>query len=99
MRGTLLHSAISRWTLDLYAVLERLPYLPAQFHERRIRLHVLAARPPERNLQHALHAGGPRREQHDAVGEVDRLLDRVGDEQHRLALALPDVEELVLQEI
>ncbi len=40
---------------------------------------------------------GPGRHHDDAVGEEDRFLDRVRDEDHGQPGALPDVEKLVLQ--
>ena len=45
----------------------------------------------------AVDAAGAGRHHHHAVGQEDRLLDRMGDEQHGQAGALPDVEQLVLQ--
>ncbi len=36
-------------------------------------------------------------QQHDAIGEIDRLGDVVGDEQHGAARALPHAQQLVLQ--
>src|SRR5581483_1022944 len=44
----------------------------------------LVARPGQRHLDHLVDPAGPRAEHDDAVGEVDRLLHAVGDEQHAL---------------
>ena len=44
-----------------------------------------------------LDAAGRARQHHYAVGQEHRLLDAVRDEQHGLAVALPDLEQLVLQ--
>src|SRR6185312_11967060 len=85
--------------LDAHALLQRLPDLAAQIDERRIGLHVLGARASEGHVEHALDARWSRRQQYDAVGQIDRFLDRMRNEQHRLALALPDGQQLVLQEI
>ena len=40
---------------------------------------------------------GPGGQRHDAVGEQERLVDVVGDQHHRLLVALPDALDLVLQ--
>ena len=44
------------------------------------------ARAVDRRLDDLRHAAGPRRQEHDAVGDVDRLLDRMGDEDEGLVL-------------
>ena len=56
-----------------------------------------AARPRQVDIDDLPDAAGRARHHHDLVGEEHRLLDRMGDEQHRLAVALPDVEQVVLQ--
>ena len=56
----------------------------------RRRLHRVVARMRERHRHVGLDAPGPRGHHDDAVGHEDGLVDVVGDEQHRLALALPD---------
>ena len=45
-----------------------------------------------------LDAAGPRRHHDDARGHEDRLLDVVGDEQHRLLAPLPDAEQQFLHQ-
>src|SRR5262245_39942148 len=55
------------------------------------------ARPRQRDRDDLLDAAGGARHHRDAVGEVYGLLDAVGHEQHGLAIALPDVEQVVLQ--
>ena len=40
------------------------------------------------------YPAGRRAHDDDAVGEIDRLVDIVGDEEDRLAVALPDAQEL-----
>src|SRR3981081_4784552 len=42
-------------------------------------------------------AARPGREHQDAVGQQQRLVDRMGDEQHGRALLFPDLQKLVLQ--
>ena len=44
----------------------------------------------ELGVDDGLDAAGPRRHHRDAVGEIDRLLHVVGDEDHGLRRALPD---------
>ena len=46
------------------------------------------ARVAERHVDHRADARRPRRDDDDARREVDRLFDRVGDQQHRLAFGL-----------
>src|SRR6185436_1282193 len=46
-----------------------------------------------------LDAAGPGRHDHDLVGEVDRLADAVRDEDDRLALGEPDLEQLLLHDL
>ena len=55
------------------------------------------ARTRQIDVDDRLDAAGRARQHHDAVGEEHRLLHAVGDEQHGLAVALPDLEQLVLQ--
>ena len=43
--------------------------------------------------------GGPRRHDHHAVGQRDRLLEVVGDEQHGLAVAGPQLEQQVAHDL
>ena len=45
-----------------------------------------------------VHAPRPRRHDDDPVAQEQRLVDAVGDEHRRLALALPDLEQLLLQD-
>ena len=62
--------------------------------EARIELHLHRARPRQVDRQHAGDAPGPRRHDHHAVGEQDRLRDAVGDEQDGLAPLVPDAQQL-----
>ena len=55
------------------------------------------ARPRQLDRYDLLHAAGRARDHHDPVGQEHRLLHAVGDEQHGLAVALPDREQFVLQ--
>src|SRR5262249_8571718 len=56
------------------------------------------ARPSQVDLDVGLDAAGTRREDDHAVGEIDRLVDVVGDEQHRLARRIPNLLQLLLQQ-
>ena len=40
----------------------------------------------------------PCRHHHDAVGEIDRLLDAVGDEHDRIAVGLPNAQQFFLHQ-
>src|SRR5581483_1585862 len=55
-----------------------------------------AARARKRDVYGGFDAARRARQHDDAVGEEYRLLDAVRDEQHGLAVTLPDVEQLVL---
>ena len=52
----------------------------------------------ELGVDDGLDAAGPRRHHRDAVGEIDRLLHVVGDEDHGLGRALPDAQQLGLHQ-
>src|SRR5579875_1526593 len=83
-------------------VLQLPPDVTAQLGEPGIgtdRLDV--ARPPKGDLQDLLYTPGPRGHHGDSVAEQDRLVDRMSDENHRLALfgALHQVEQLLLQDL
>ena len=52
----------------------------------------------ERHVDVGFDRAWPRAHHQDAVGEDHRLVDTVGDEQHRLAGRLPEAEQLVLQQ-
>src|SRR6266581_7574752 len=56
-----------------------------------------AARARQIDIDGLLDAAGRTRHHHDLVRQKHRLIDRMGDEQHRLAVALPDIEQVVLQ--
>ena len=51
---------------------------------------MLGSRLSKLGVDDGLDAAGPRRHHRDAVGEIDRLLHVVGDEDHGLGRALPD---------
>ena len=46
-----------------------------------------------------MRARGPRRHDHDAVGQRDRLLEIVGDEQHRLAVGAPKLQQQIAHDL
>ena len=77
------------------------PRLRAHLAEARIGAQRIAvARMAERHVEHLLDAAGPRAHHRDAVAEQDRLVDRVGDEHHGLALfrALHELQQFLLQD-
>ncbi|MDN3567170.1 hypothetical protein ACFQY5_20350 [Paeniroseomonas aquatica] len=45
------------------------------------------------DVEDLLHRAGPGGHDHDPVGEEDRLRDRAGDEDHALAVLLPDPQQ------
>ena len=55
------------------------------------------ARPRQLDRNDLFHAAGRARDHHDTVGQEHRLFDAVGDEQHGLAVTLPDRQQIVLQ--
>src|SRR5262249_566289 len=57
------------------------------------------ARPSQVDLDVGLDAARTRREDDHAVGEIDRLVDVMGDEQHRLARRIPNLLQLLLQQL
>src|SRR5262249_34639203 len=58
------------------------------------------ARARQLNLPVADDAGGgPRRHDHHAIGQRDRLLQIVGHEQHRLAVGVPQIEQQVAHDL
>src|SRR5262245_14740873 len=77
-----------------HLALEHGPDLAVEIVERALDLDLGdVARPRQFDLPVADDArGGPRRHDHHPVGERDRLLEIVGDEQHRLAIGAPQIE-------
>src|SRR5262249_24914611 len=71
--------------------------LPAVLVVERRRPERLA--PGRRRLDHDLarRAPWPRGHHGDTRGEVDRLVDAVGDEHHGPALAVPQLEQVVVE--
>jgi hypothetical protein len=52
-----------------------------------------AARPRHVDRHAVQHSAGARREHHHPIRKIHRLVDVVGDEDHRLPRAAPDVEQ------
>ena len=77
-------------------LLDHLPDGVLELDEPRVALDGQRTRALERHVEHALDAAGPRAHHHDPIGQVHRLVDLVRDEQHCLARARPDLEELRL---
>src|ERR687885_330634 len=73
-----------------------LVHVAEAWHEARLD-HVPRAGQPRPVIPFEVRAG-PRREQQHAVGQGDRLLQIVRDEQHRRALLLPQPEQLLFHE-
>ena len=72
--------------------------VPAQLRElgQLLRGH-LVARARQRDVERLLHDRRALREDHDAVGEVDGLVDVVRDEQDRDAVVVADLQHEVLE--
>src|SRR6185295_131437 len=64
--------------------------------ELRRRQQLVAARAREVDRHHGFDAAGPVAHDGDTVGEIDRLLDIMGDEQHGQPVALPDTGQQLL---
>src|SRR6266700_6685742 len=81
--------------------LQRCPDLAVEIVERGLDLDLGdVARPRQRDLPIPDDAGGrPRRHDHHAIGQRDRLLEIVGDEQHRLAVGVPQIEQQVAHDL
>ena len=58
--------------------------------------HLERARPRQVDRNHFLDAAGPRGHHHHLVAEQDRLLDRVGDEQHGLMCLVENLQQFLL---
>ncbi len=79
-----------------------MPDVQAKLGEARIGAHrVGVARPSERHVEHLLDAAGTRAHHRDPIAEQDRLVDRMGDEHHGLALVGPfhERKQLLLQDL
>ncbi len=58
---------------------------------------VAAARSRQVDVDHLPDAAGRFRHHHDLVRQEDGFIDRMGDEQHRFSVTLPDVQKIILQ--
>ena len=79
-----------------------MPDVHANFSEARIGAHRIGlAWPSERDVEHFLDAAGARAHHRDAIAQQDRLVDRMGDEDHRLALVGPlhEGKQFLLQDL
>jgi hypothetical protein len=59
-------------------------------------LHRQSARPGQVDVDHVDDAPGPGRHDHDAIGQVDRLRDAMGDQEDVLPALQPDALELAV---
>src|SRR5262245_10861333 len=84
-----------------HLALERRPDLAVEIVERALDLDLGdVTRSRQGDLPIADDArGGPRRHDHHAVGERDRLLEIMGDEQHRLAIGAPQIQQQVAHDL
>src|SRR5215510_15768601 len=65
----------------------------------RFALETQRARSLDRDRDDLLHLARPTGEDDDAVGQIDRLVDLVGDKQHGLAGLGPDPQQLLLHRL
>src|SRR4051812_9117762 len=87
------HAALAHFLFD-----ER-PDLVQVLEEPRLALEMEGARARDVDVEDGLDAPRPCAHHDDAVGEEDRLVDLVGNEEHRLAGLVPDLEQLLLHEL
>src|SRR5215217_2983561 len=87
------HATLADFFLD-----ER-PDLVQVLEEPRLTLEMKRARARDVDVEDGLDAPGSRAHHDDAIGEEDRLVDLVGDKQHRLAGLVPDLQQLLLHEL
>src|SRR5207247_600638 len=93
MRGDLLRLCLEH----LFA--KQPPELVNQPPVRRVGPHLIGlAGPGKRDLHDGLDPSWCGRHDENAIGEHDGLVDTVGDEDHRLAALVPDLDELCLQQ-
>ncbi len=59
-------------------------------------MHIVCARARQGRREDRLDTAGMRRHHDDAVGQINRFGNIVGDEQHSLSFAVPELEEFVL---
>src|SRR4051794_28366007 len=90
--GSPIHRDLQRLGADFF----HQPFLQRDKLRRGLDLVGSWMRQVDRDL--SLDAAGPGAHHDDAAAEKDRLLDVVGDEQHRLLVALPDAEQQFLHQ-
>src|SRR5690348_6521226 len=78
-----------------------MPDLAVQFVEGGVKFHLrYVAWPGQRHAPVTDNArGGPSRHDHDAIRESYRLLEIMSDEDHRLAIGAPQVEQQVAHDL
>src|SRR3989442_8709430 len=74
-------------------------HLVAQLGEPRATRHVEGPRPWQVDRQRRADTAGTVRHDVNHVAQEDRLVDVMGDEQHRLAIALPEVGQHLLHDL
>ena len=81
----------------LHRLFETFPNVIGQVDEFGIAPHRFGdTRPRQRHVENFRHFSGPRRHHDDPVGKIHRFIHAVGDEDHRLAFALPQLQEFFL---
>src|SRR5216684_2379762 len=80
-------------------VLDQAPDAVLDGVEARLALQAERARALDRDRDLVLDPARPPGEDHDAVRQIDRLVDLVGDEQHGLSRLQPDPQELLLHQL
>src|SRR5687768_2791390 len=83
-------------TEALRLVLDHLPDSVLDREEAWITFEGEGSGPLERHGEHALDAPGTRAHHGDAVGQIDRFVDLMGDEDNGLARLAPDLQQFEL---
>src|SRR6266851_8437069 len=77
----------------LHVLLDQAPDAVLDRMETRLALHAQRPRALDLDRDALLDPSGPPREHDDAVRQIDRLVDLMGDEQHGLLRFHPDLQE------
>src|ERR1044071_79627 len=84
----------------VHGVFEAVPDVVGQFDELGIGPDLVGiAWPLKRHVEHFRHLARPRRHHHHPIRKINRLVHAVGDKNHCLALALPELQQFFLQEL
>src|SRR5581483_7155356 len=80
-------------------LLDQGPDLVQVLEEHRLTLDVQRPRARDVDIENGLDAARPRAHHDHPIRQEDRLVNLVGDEQHRLARGVPHLEQLLLHEL